>query len=63
VTRPVDRLIEAGLVVRENSPSDRRSIHVELTPPDTTCSSRPIAAQSIDHGLKKTPESRAENRP
>jgi DNA-binding MarR family transcriptional regulator len=30
--RPVDRVVEAGLVVQENSLSDRRSIHVVLTP-------------------------------
>ncbi len=32
VTRLVDRMVEAGLVQRENCPKDRRSIHVVLTP-------------------------------
>ena len=32
VTRLVDRMVEAGLVARENCPNDRRSIHVVLTP-------------------------------
>ncbi len=32
VTRLVDRMVEAGLVARQNCPSDRRSIHVVLTP-------------------------------
>ena len=31
VTRLVDRMVEAGLVARENCPSDRRSVHVVLT--------------------------------
>ena len=30
VTRLVDRMVEAGLVARENCPSDRRSIYVVL---------------------------------
>jgi MarR family 2-MHQ and catechol resistance regulon transcriptional repressor len=32
VTRLVDRMVEAGLVARQNCPSDRRSVHVILTP-------------------------------
>ena len=32
VTRLVDRMVEAGLVARENCPNDRRSIYVVLTP-------------------------------
>ena len=32
VTRLVDRMVEAGLVARQNCPSDRRSIYVVLTP-------------------------------
>jgi DNA-binding MarR family transcriptional regulator len=32
ITRLVDRMAEAGLVARENCPSDRRSVHVVLTP-------------------------------
>src|SRR5580704_18879238 len=32
VTRLVDRMVEAGLVARENCASDRRSVHVVLTP-------------------------------
>jgi len=31
VTRLVDRMVEAGLVERQNCPSDRRSVHVLLT--------------------------------
>ena len=31
VTRLVDRMVEAGLVARQNCPSDRRSVHVVLT--------------------------------
>jgi DNA-binding MarR family transcriptional regulator len=32
VTRLVDRMVESGLVERQNCPSDRRSVHVILTP-------------------------------
>ncbi len=32
VTRLVDRMVEAGLVARQNCPNDRRSVHVVLTP-------------------------------
>lgn len=32
VTRLIDRMVEAGLVSRQNCPSDRRSVHVVLTP-------------------------------
>jgi MarR family transcriptional regulator, 2-MHQ and catechol-resistance regulon repressor len=32
VTRLIDRMVEAGLVSRQNCPSDRRSVHVILTP-------------------------------
>jgi DNA-binding MarR family transcriptional regulator len=32
VTRLVDRMVEAGLVARSACPSDRRSVHVVLTP-------------------------------
>lgn len=32
VTRLVDRMVDAGLVARENCPSDRRSVYVVLTP-------------------------------
>jgi MarR family transcriptional regulator, 2-MHQ and catechol-resistance regulon repressor len=31
VTRLVDRMVEAGLVARQNCPNDRRSVHVVLT--------------------------------
>jgi DNA-binding MarR family transcriptional regulator len=31
-TRLVDRLEESGLVARQSCPSDRRAIHVEITP-------------------------------
>jgi DNA-binding MarR family transcriptional regulator len=46
VTRLVDRLVEAGLMVR-----DRRSIHVVLTRARHEVVERAIAAQSIDHRL------------
>jgi DNA-binding MarR family transcriptional regulator len=36
VTRLVDRMVEAGLVLRENCPNDRRSVHVVLTPEGRT---------------------------
>src|ERR1700722_18827415 len=32
VTRLVDRMVQAGMVARQNCPSDRRSVHVVLTP-------------------------------
>jgi DNA-binding MarR family transcriptional regulator len=32
VTRLVDRMVDSGLVARQNCPSDRRSVHVVLTP-------------------------------
>src|SRR5580693_318354 len=32
VTRLVDRMVDAGLVARQNCPNDRRSVHVILTP-------------------------------
>jgi MarR family 2-MHQ and catechol resistance regulon transcriptional repressor len=32
VTRLVDRMVDAGLVARQNCPNDRRSVHVVLTP-------------------------------
>lgn len=32
LTRLVDRIVEAGLIERQNCPSDRRSIYVALTP-------------------------------
>ncbi len=44
VTRLVDRMVEAGLVSRENCPSDRRSIHVVLTPEGRRVLERAIAA-------------------
>ena len=57
MTRLVDRLLESGLVVRENSPSDRRSIHVVLTPPGHELLERADAAhvESIDHHPKTPP--------
>jgi DNA-binding MarR family transcriptional regulator len=44
VTRLVDRMVDAGLVVRENCPSDRRSIYVVLTPEGHGVLGRAIAA-------------------
>jgi MarR family transcriptional regulator, 2-MHQ and catechol-resistance regulon repressor len=53
VTRLVDRMVEADLVVRENSPSDRRSIHVVLTRAGQAVLKRAIAGyvESIDRHL------------
>jgi len=44
VTRLVDRMVEAGLVERQACPSDRRSIHVILTPEGRTVLDRAVAA-------------------
>ena len=43
VTRLVDRMVEAGLVARENCPSDRRSIYVVLTPEGQAVLDRAVA--------------------
>ena len=43
VTRLVDRMVEAGLVARENCPSDRRSIYVVLTPEGHAVLERAVA--------------------
>jgi DNA-binding MarR family transcriptional regulator len=43
VTRLVDRMAEAGLVARENCPSDRRSIYVVLTPQGQAVLDRAVA--------------------
>jgi MarR family transcriptional regulator, 2-MHQ and catechol-resistance regulon repressor len=53
VTRLVDRMVEAGLVARQNCPSDRRSIHVVLTPEGQAVLDRAVAAHidSIDRHL------------
>jgi len=53
VTRLVDRMVEAGLVARQNCPSDRRSIHVVLTPRGQAILEHAIAAHvdSIDRHL------------
>jgi DNA-binding MarR family transcriptional regulator len=53
VTSLVDRVVDAGLVVRENSPSDRRSINVVLTQAGQQVLERAIAAhvESIDRHL------------
>jgi len=53
VTRLVDRMVEAGLVARQNCPNDRRSIHVVLTPEGRTMLERAIAAHvdGIDRHL------------
>jgi MarR family 2-MHQ and catechol resistance regulon transcriptional repressor len=51
VTRLVDRMVEAGLVARQNCPSDRRSVHVVLTP-----TARPPAARHHRaHGGHRSP--------
>ncbi len=44
VTRLVDRMVDAGLVERQNCPSDRRSIHVVLTPEGRAVLERAVAA-------------------
>jgi DNA-binding MarR family transcriptional regulator len=53
VTRLVDRMVEAGLVAREHCPSDRRSIHVVLTPEGRVVLERAVAShiESIDRHL------------
>ena len=53
VTRLVDRMVEAGLVARENCPSDRRSIYVVLTPEGQAVLDRAVAAHidGIDRHL------------
>ena len=53
VTRLIDRMVEAGLVVRENSSSDRRSTHVALTQVGQEILDRAIAThvESIDRHL------------
>jgi DNA-binding MarR family transcriptional regulator len=46
-------MVDAGLVVRQNCPNDRRSIHVVLTPQGRAVLERAIAAHvdSIDRHL------------
>ena len=44
VTRLVDRMADAGLVARQNCPSDRRSVHVVLTPEGRAMLDRAVAA-------------------
>jgi DNA-binding MarR family transcriptional regulator len=53
VTRLVDRMVEAGLVARQNCPSDRRSVHVVLTPAGHAILDRAIGAhiEGIDRHL------------
>jgi DNA-binding MarR family transcriptional regulator len=53
VTRLVDRMVEAGLVQRQNCPNDRRSIHVVLTPAGHDVMGQAIAAhaESIERHL------------
>jgi DNA-binding MarR family transcriptional regulator len=53
VTRLVDRMVEAGMVARQNCPSDRRSVHVVLTPIGRSTLGRAIAAhiEGIDRHL------------
>jgi MarR family transcriptional regulator, 2-MHQ and catechol-resistance regulon repressor len=53
VTRLVDRMADAGLVVREHCPKDRRSIHVVLTPEGQVVLGRAVAAHidGIDRHL------------
>jgi DNA-binding MarR family transcriptional regulator len=53
VTRLVDRMVDAGLVARQNCPSDRRSVHVILTTEGRTVLERAITAhiEGIDRHL------------
>jgi len=53
VTRLVDRMVEAGLVARQNCPNDRRSIHVVLTTEGRAVLEQAIAAHvdGIDRHL------------
>ena len=53
VTRLVDRMVEAGLVERQACPSDRRVIHVILTPEGRDTLNRAIAThiEGIDRHL------------
>jgi DNA-binding MarR family transcriptional regulator len=53
VTRLVDRMVEAGLVARQNCPSDRRSVHVVLTPTGESILSQAIGEhiEGIDRHL------------
>jgi DNA-binding MarR family transcriptional regulator len=53
VTRLVDRMADAGLVARENCPSDRRSIYVVLTPQGQAVLDRAVAEhiEGIDRHL------------
>ncbi len=44
VTRLVDRMVEAGLVARQNCPNDRRSVHVVLTPEGHATLGRAVSA-------------------
>ena len=44
VTRLVDRMVDAGLVERQNCPNDRRSIHVVLTPEGQAVLGQAVAA-------------------
>jgi DNA-binding MarR family transcriptional regulator len=52
-TRLVDRMVEAGLVLRQNSPSDRRSVQVAPTEAGQEVLHRAIAAhvENIDRHL------------
>jgi DNA-binding MarR family transcriptional regulator len=53
VTRLVDRMVDAGLVERQACPSDRRSIHVILTPEGRNVLDRAVEAhiEGIDRHL------------
>jgi DNA-binding MarR family transcriptional regulator len=53
VTRLVDRMVVAGLVERQNCPSDRRSVHVVLTSEGRVVMERAVAAhiEGIDRYL------------
>jgi MarR family transcriptional regulator, 2-MHQ and catechol-resistance regulon repressor len=53
VTRLVDRMVDAGLVERQNCPNDRRSVHVVLTSEGRAVLEKAVAAhiEGIDRYL------------
>ena len=59
VTRLVDRMADAGLVARQNCPSDRRSVHVVLT---DSGSGHAAARHRGAHGGDRSPSHRPAGR-
>jgi MarR family transcriptional regulator, 2-MHQ and catechol-resistance regulon repressor len=60
VTRLVDRMVEAGLVERQNCPNDRRSVHVVLTAEGRGVLEKAVAAhiEGIDRYLMEPLDAR-----